>query len=121
MIEDSIVAITELLKQLSVNQEKQTAEITALREELREVKQQLSDATDEKKQPDGAKKKGSFSLLSSLKRRAFNIGDKVLITNPNKGQEDIGYIKDYTKNGYPRVQTENQLITRAPKNLRHLE
>ena len=121
MIEEEINSITELLKELSVKNDQQTAEIVSLRQELNEVKTQLAEAISDKKSQEKKKKKGSFPILSALKKRPFQKGDHVLIKNPNIGQEDIGFIRDFAKNGYARVKTENQLITRSTENLRHIE
>ena len=115
MIEEEISIITELLKELSVKNDRQTAENASLRQELSKVKQQLTEAVSDK-----GKKKGTVSLLAGLKKRPFKVGDHVIIQNPNADQENIGYIKDFARNGYARVKTENQLITRSTKNLRHV-
>ena len=118
MQDNSIAQIIELLETITVQNDRITEEIGDLRQDITNITTQLNRI--ESNQAAVVTRKGKASspkARKDVKPPAFKKGDRVIILNPKRGQDDKGVIIGFTIIGHPQIRTASETTRRAPHNL----
>jgi hypothetical protein len=114
MKNDDIEKLTTLLSSLQLQNKQLARDLQEAQDTIRDISAELEGST--KSQPT------SRIDTKLIRKKKFEVGDKVLIKNPRGDQQDRGIIIDFTASGFAKIQTPNKrIVRRITYNLEHIE
>ena len=115
-LEERLDELTERLNFLTIQQDNINEQVTHTRRELGTIITAIRDNAEEVTETEATVTKERVSAVAGS---GYYIGDKVVITNPSKGQKNQGTVTGETRDGLLKIQpTQGKHIRRLPKNVR---
>ena len=116
MQDSAATKIIELLEAITIQNDRIIEQNNQIEDKIGGIEKKIEKLQQALTSPRQVSVKSEASAKAE-KPRAFKEGDKVIITNPNKGQDPKGEIIGFTIIGHPKIKTSKEITRRAPHNI----